>query len=89
MSQGLARAFVSNAPNYVGWVVLLNNIEALLILLNCGYVIATSLALAGLITRWTVESWALGMVGLKSPTSQKLAFLSDGFRSVSQWTSRS
>lgn len=68
-NRGLGRAFVSNASNYVGWVVLLNNIEALLILLDCGYVVATSLALTGLMFRQTVEGAALALVGLKASAS--------------------
>ena len=56
--------FASRARSYVGWAVLLNNIEALLILLDCGYVAATGLALAGSAARWMVEGIALGTVGL-------------------------
>lgn len=82
---GLGRAFVSNASNYVGWVVLLNNIEALLILLDCGYGIATSLALAGLMCRWTVESWALSLAGLQGSSSQ--AAVSDGLSLFNGWLS--
>jgi len=59
-------SFASRAASYVGWAVLLNNIEALLILLDCGYVAATGLAVAGVIARWAVETWALGLVGLSS-----------------------
>lgn len=76
-TEGLGRAFVSNVSSYVGWVVLLNNIEALLILLDCGYAIATGLALTGLMCRWTVEGWALGLVGLRNSTSREA--VSDGF----------
>lgn len=61
--------FAFQASNYVGWAVLLNNIEALLILLNCGYRIATGLALAGVIARWLVEGWILNLVGLGIDTS--------------------
>lgn len=76
LSRGVGRAFISNASNYVGWVVLLNNIEALLILLDCGYMLATGLALSGLTCRWLIEGFALGMVGLKSSGSWEA--LSDG-----------
>ncbi|KPI35452.1 Protein arv1 [Cyphellophora attinorum] len=69
LGRGLGKAFVSNASNYVGWVVLLNNIEALLILLDCGYVVATGLALTGLMFRQTVEGMALAMVGLRGTAS--------------------
>ena len=75
-SSSLSGAFAS-LSSYVGWAVLLNNIEALLILLNCGYLIATGLAFAGMFARWTVESWALGLVGLRNPSSRELGFSSD------------
>jgi hypothetical protein len=45
--------------------MLLNNIEALLILLNYGYIIATGLALAGYAARWSVEGIILGTIGLE------------------------
>lgn len=56
--------FASRARSYVGWAVLLNNIEALLILLDCGYAAATGLALAGSAARWLVEGIILETVGL-------------------------
>lgn len=87
ISGGLGRAFASNAANYVGWAVLFNNIEALLILLDCGYGIATGLAVAGLVSRWTVENWALGLAGLKSSASQRA--VSEGFSLVNGWFSTS
>jgi lipid intermediate transporter len=87
ISGGLGRAFVSNASNSVGWVVLLSNIEALLILLDCGYAIATSLALAGLLCRWTIENWALGLAGLKSSSSREA--VSDGLSLINGWFSAS
>jgi lipid intermediate transporter len=80
---GLGRAFMSNASNYTGWVVLLNNIEALLILLDCGYMVATSLALAGLVCRWTVEGWALSLVGLRNSSSREVFSNGLGFLSWS------
>lgn len=87
ISGGLGRAFVSNASTSAGWVVLLSNIEALLILLDCGYAIATSLALAGLLCRWAVENWALGLAGLKSSSSRDA--VSDGLSLVNGWFSAS
>ncbi|KIW32307.1 uncharacterized protein PV07_03861 [Cladophialophora immunda] len=60
--------FAFRATNYVGWAVLLNNIEALLILLNCGYMIATGLAISGFVARWMVEGWFLTFVGLARDT---------------------
>jgi len=60
--------FAFRATNYVGWAVLLNNIEALLILLDCGYVVATGLAISGFVARWAVEGWFLSFVGLALDT---------------------
>ena len=57
-------SFSLRARSYVGWAVLVNNVEALLILLDCGYVWAITLALAGMASRWAVEGLILGMVGL-------------------------
>ncbi|KAL1959761.1 hypothetical protein VTO42DRAFT_1347 [Malbranchea cinnamomea] len=45
-------------------LVLLNNTEALFILLDCGYVRATSMALGGQLARWLVERAILSLVGL-------------------------
>lgn len=76
--------FIFQASNYVGWAVLLNNIEALLILLNCGYKVATGLALAGVVARWLVEGWVLSLVGLGVDTSPIGAFLV-AFAYVRSW----
>jgi lipid intermediate transporter len=65
MDMGLTPSFASRARSYVGWAVLLNNIEALLILLDCGYVTAAGLALAGATARWTVEGAVLAIAGLE------------------------
>ncbi|KAL4979971.1 Arv1-like family-domain-containing protein [Aspergillus desertorum] len=45
-------------------LVLLSNIEALYILLGCGYLRAMALAVAGLLARWTVQKVILGTVGV-------------------------
>ncbi|KKK13747.1 hypothetical protein ARAM_001673 [Aspergillus rambellii] len=45
-------------------LVLLSNIEALYILLGCGYLRAAALAVAGLLARWTVQRVILGAVGV-------------------------
>jgi lipid intermediate transporter len=58
-------SFASRARRYVGWAVLLNNVEALLILLDCGYITAAALALAGMTARWVVEGAVLSVAGLK------------------------
>ncbi|EXJ90496.1 hypothetical protein A1O1_03599 [Capronia coronata CBS 617.96] len=60
--------FAFRATNYVGWAVLLNNIEALLVLLNCGYIVATGIAVSGVLARWLVEGWVLSLLGLGRET---------------------
>ncbi|KAJ9606624.1 hypothetical protein H2200_008632 [Cladophialophora chaetospira] len=76
--------FAFRATNYVGWAVLLNNIEALLILLNCGYVIATTLAVSGFLARWMLEGWFLSFVGLARDTGP-LGDLHGAYRFVESW----
>ncbi|OXV08811.1 hypothetical protein Egran_03429 [Elaphomyces granulatus] len=46
-------------------LVLLNNIEALYILLDCGYLRAVALALAGQTARWGIERLVLRLFGLR------------------------
>ena len=81
-----APSFASRARSYIGWAVLLNNIEALLILLDCGYVVATGLALAGYAARWLVEGIMLGTVGLEGE-SGPIGDLSDLLSRVPGWFS--
>ncbi|KAE8147456.1 hypothetical protein BDV25DRAFT_160365 [Aspergillus avenaceus] len=45
-------------------LVLLSNIEALYVLLGCGYLRAMTLAVAGLMARWTVQKVILGAIGV-------------------------
>ncbi|KAL4783639.1 Arv1-like family-domain-containing protein [Aspergillus varians] len=45
-------------------LVLLSNVEALYILLGCGYLRAMALAITGLVARWTVQKVILGAVGV-------------------------
>ncbi|KAJ5569605.1 Arv1 protein [Penicillium hispanicum] len=45
-------------------LVLLSNIEALYILLGCGYLRAVAVAVAGQIARWAVQRVILGAVGI-------------------------
>lgn len=78
-SESSVGPFASRAASYIGWVVLANNIEALLILLNCGYVLATGLATAGMLARYLVEGWLLAAVGLQrddgGPVGDLMRFL--------------
>ena len=48
----------------VTWAVALQNLEALRILLGCGYVVAAGLVLAGGAAKWVVRTLILGAVGL-------------------------
>lgn len=45
-------------------LVLLSNIEALYILLGCGYLRAVAVAVTGQIARWAVQRMILGAVGV-------------------------
>ncbi|OAP60459.1 hypothetical protein AYL99_05461 [Fonsecaea erecta] len=76
--------FAFRATNYVGWAVLLNNVEALLILLNCGYIIATALAVSGFVARWIVEGWFLSFIGLARDTGPVGDILA-AYRLVGGW----
>lgn len=66
--EGDSFGFAFRATNYVGWAVLINNIEALLVLLNCGYIVATGLAVSGVLARWAVEGWVLSLLALGKET---------------------
>jgi hypothetical protein len=55
---------VPAAARSLGWAVVANNVEALKILLDCGYGTAAILATVGAISRWVVGRSVLWMVGL-------------------------
>lgn len=60
---------VPAAARSLGWAVVANNVEALKILLDCGYIPAAMLASAGALSRWLVGRsilWAVGMEGIDS-----------------------
>ena len=50
----------------VEWAVAVQNLEALRILLGCGYLSAAGLVVAGAAARWIVAAVVLGVVGLGS-----------------------
>ncbi|TEY57460.1 hypothetical protein BOTCAL_0218g00100 [Botryotinia calthae] len=55
------------AARSLGWAVVANNVEALKILLDCGYGTAAILATVGAISRWMVGRgilWAVGLDGV-------------------------
>ena len=49
----------------VAWAVAVQNMEALRILLGCGYLTALGLVAAGGVVRWVVRSVILGTVRLR------------------------
>ncbi|RDL33700.1 Arv1-like family protein [Venustampulla echinocandica] len=53
-----------NAARSLGWAVVANNVEALKILLDCGYGTAVILATVGAISRWLVGRGILWVAGL-------------------------
>lgn len=55
---------VPAAARSLGWAVVVNNIEALKILLDCGYGGAAFLAMAGALSRWAIGRLVLWVVGL-------------------------
>jgi len=60
---------VPAAARALGWAVVANNVEALKILLDCGYGAAALLATAGALSRWAVGRlvlWAAGLEGVDS-----------------------
>lgn len=57
------------AARSLGWAVVANNVEALKILLDCGYGAAVVLAAAGAVARWLVGRAVLWLVGLEGVDS--------------------
>ncbi|KAI1337435.1 Arv1-like family protein [Xylariaceae sp. FL0016] len=60
---------VPAAARSLGWAVVANNVEALEILLDCGYGVAVVLAAAGAVARWVVGRAVLWCVGLEGVDS--------------------
>jgi len=60
---------VPAAARALGWAVVANNIEALKILLDCGYGAAVLLAAAGAVSRWLAGRAVLYMAGLEGVDS--------------------
>lgn len=61
---------VPAAARSLGWAVVANNVEALKILLDCGYGVAAFLATAGALSRWVVGRGVLCAAGLDGVDSQ-------------------
>ncbi|KAL8285612.1 hypothetical protein RB597_002601 [Gaeumannomyces tritici] len=67
---------VPAAARSLGWAVVLNNVEALKILLDCSYGAAALLATAGALSRWAVGAaflWAAGLEGVDSAGEASVA----------------
>ena len=67
---------VPAAARSLGWAVVANNVEALKILLNCGYGVAAVLAMAGALSRWAIGRavlWAAGLEGVDSMGESSVA----------------
>ncbi|KAK0627218.1 Arv1-like family-domain-containing protein [Immersiella caudata] len=60
---------VPAAARSLGWAVVANNVEALKILLGCGYGVAAMLATAGALSRWAMGRAVLLAVGLEGVDS--------------------
>lgn len=60
---------VPAAARSLGWAVVVNNVEALKILLGCGYGVAALLATAGALSRWVMGRAVLRVVGLEGVDS--------------------
>ncbi|KAL2153225.1 hypothetical protein VTH82DRAFT_4380 [Thermothelomyces myriococcoides] len=86
---------VPAAARSLGWAVVANNVEALKILLDCGYGVAALLAMAGAVSRWAMGRavlWAAGLEGVDSAGESGVA--EDGrafvamFMYVKEWAGR-
>ncbi|KAK6828635.1 hypothetical protein PG987_011976 [Apiospora arundinis] len=83
---------VPAAARSLGWAVVLNNVEALKILLDCGYPVALVLAAAGAVARWIVGRailWVVGLEGVDSVSESAVA--ADGraiMEVVKEWAGR-
>jgi hypothetical protein len=67
---------VPAAARSLGWAVVANNVEALKILLGCGYGVAALLATAGALSRWAMGRavlWAAGLEGVDSAGESSVA----------------
>ncbi|KAI1425282.1 carbohydrate-binding module family 50 protein [Xylaria sp. FL1777] len=67
---------VPAAARSLGWAVVANNVEALAILLDCGYGVAIVLAASGAVARWLVGRavlWCVGLHGVDSVAESDVA----------------
>jgi hypothetical protein len=72
---------VPAAARALGWAVVANNVEALKILLGCGYGAATFLTTAGAIARWATGRavlWAAGLEGVAGSVAASGGVAEDG-----------
>ncbi len=84
------------AARSLGWAVVANNIEALKILLDCGYGPAAMLVAIGASSRWLVAKgvlWAMGLEGMdggwgKMELSEGRSFVEGGWTLIKEWGGR-
>jgi len=76
-----------SAASAVSWAVIVNNVAALEILMDCGYVRAFVLVVMGAFARAAVGWWALGVIGLKEKSWEDVGALmvSESFADTWKW----
>lgn len=83
---------VPAAARSLGWAVVANNVEALVILLDCGYGAAALLTTAGALSRWAISSAFLTTAGLEGvAVTAETSIAEDGralMLTVNEWAGR-
>jgi len=70
---------VPAAARSLGWAVVANNVEALKILLDCGYAVAAFLTMVGAMSRWAIGRGVLWAAGMEAADSgAELSVAADG-----------
>ena len=76
---------VPAAARSLGWAVVANNVEALKILLGCGYGVAALLATAGALSRWAMGRAVLWVAGLEGVDSAGESSVAEDGRALGAW----
>ena len=76
-----------SAASAVSWAVIVNNVAALEILMDCGYGYALALVVVGAVARASVGWWALGAIGLEERSWEDVGalMLSETFADTWKW----
>ena len=77
-----------SAVTAVSWAVIVNNISALEIMMDCGYAWATVLVAVGAMSRAAMGSLVLGLVGLQDRIWGDLNIHSSGIEGWLDWIYR-